>query len=157
MDLSHFDQLLTRNAALFCCIGFHEAAVHRQMCPLHQSHFHALLHDLLKQLLEQLRLLKPSVAVLRERGMVWNLLIETQTREPSPSQMHAQLFHQLALTGNTVQIADQQNAQQEFGINRRPPGLAVTVFQLLPHKVETDVLVDSLSKWVSRTWYSKRK
>ena len=56
--------------------------------------------------------------------------------------MHAQLFHQLALPGDAVQIADQQNAQQEFGINRRPPGLAVTVFQLLPHKLETDVLVD---------------
>jgi hypothetical protein len=34
--------------------------------------------------------------------MVWNLLIETQAREPSPSQMHAQLFHQLALAGDTV-------------------------------------------------------
>ena len=74
--------------------------------------------------------------------MVRNLLIETQAREPSPSQMHAQLFHQLALAGDTVEIADQQNAQQEFGINRRPPGLAVTVFQLLLHKVESDVLVD---------------
>jgi len=31
------------------------------MFALHQSHFHTLAHDLLKQLLEQLRFLKPSV------------------------------------------------------------------------------------------------
>jgi hypothetical protein len=47
-----------------------------------------------------------------------------------------------ALAGNAVQIADQQNAQQEFRINRRSAGLAVAVFQLLPYKLQTDVLVD---------------
>ena len=56
--------------------------------------------------------------------------------------MHAQFFHQLALAGDAVQIADQQNAQQKLGINRRPTRLAVAVFQLLPHKLEADVLVD---------------
>ena len=36
---------------------FDEAAIHRQMFPLHQSHFHTLLHDLFEQLLEQFRFL----------------------------------------------------------------------------------------------------
>src|SRR5438552_13975092 len=43
-----------------------------RLSPPHQSHFHTLLHDLLKQLLEQLRLLKPSVPVLRECGVMRN-------------------------------------------------------------------------------------
>jgi len=43
---------------------------------------------------------------------------------------------------DTVEIADQQHAQQELGINRRTPGFAVAVFQLLPHELEADVLVD---------------
>ena len=73
-------QLLARNAALLGRIRFHEAAIHRQMLALHQSHFHTLPHDLFKQLLEQLRLLKPSVPVLGERGVMRNLLIEPQTR-----------------------------------------------------------------------------
>ena len=60
-----------------------------------------------------------------------DLLIETQAGEPAPRQMHAQFLHQFALAGDAVQIADQQNAQQKLGINRRPTGLAVTVFQLL--------------------------
>jgi len=41
-----------------------------------------------------------------------DLLIEAQTREPAPRQMHAQFLHQLALAGDAVQIADQQDAQQ---------------------------------------------
>jgi hypothetical protein len=54
--------------------------------------------------------------------------------------MHVQLFHQLPLAGDAVQVADQQDAQQKFGINGRTAGIAVTRFQLLPHKGKTDVL-----------------
>ena len=66
MDLRRFHQLLSWNAALLCCIGFHETAVDRQVLALHQAHFHTLAHDLFKQLLEQLRFLKPSMAVFRD-------------------------------------------------------------------------------------------
>jgi hypothetical protein len=88
---------------------------------LYQPHLHTLAHDLFKQLLEQLRFLKPSVPVLGERGVVGNLLIKAQPGEPAPRQVHAQLFHQLALAGDAVQIANQQNAQQKLGINRGAP------------------------------------
>jgi hypothetical protein len=56
--------------------------------------------------------------------------------------MHAQFLHQLPLTGNAIQVADQQNAQQKFGIDGRAAHLAVTRLQLLPHKLKADVLVD---------------
>jgi len=36
-----------------------------------------------------------------------NLLIKAEAGEPAPGQMHAQLFYQLALAGDVVQIADQ--------------------------------------------------
>ena len=112
------------------------------MRPLHQSHFHTLPHDLLKQLLEQLRFLKPSMAIFRERGVMRDFLIETQAREPAPRQMHAQFLHQFAFAGDAVQIADQQNAQQQLGINRRSASVAVTFLQLLAHEGKTDVLID---------------
>ena len=80
--------------------------------------------------------------VFRKRGVMRDLLIEAQTREPAPRQMHAQFLHQLAFAGDAVQIADQQNAQQKFGINRWTAGLAVTRFQLLAHKGKADVLFD---------------
>jgi hypothetical protein len=47
-------------------------------------------------------------------------------------------------------IANQQNTQQQLGINRRPSRLAVRVFQVLPHKLETDVLVDQPQQMVFR-------
>ena len=36
--------------------------------------------------------------------MVRNLLIEAQTGEPAPRQVHAQFLHQLPLAGDAVQI-----------------------------------------------------
>jgi len=140
-----------RNPTSFGSVRLHEAAIHRQMFPLHQSHFHTLLHDLLKQLLEQLRFLKPSMPVFRKRGVMRDLLIEAQTGEPAPRQMHAQFLHQVAFAGDAVQIADQENAQQELGINRGATGLAVAVSQSLAHKLKTDVLLDQRSRWFSGT------
>ena len=80
-----------------------------------------------------------------------DLLIEAQTGEPAPRQMHAQFLHQFAFAGDAVQIADQQNAQQELGINRGATGLAVAVSQSLAHKLKTDVLLDQRSRWFSGT------
>jgi hypothetical protein len=85
LHLSRFCQLLAWNPAFLGCVRFHETAIHRKVLALHQVHFHALPHDLLKQLLEQLRFLEAAVAVLGERGVMRNLLIETQTGEPPPS------------------------------------------------------------------------
>src|SRR6516162_11827709 len=112
------------------------------MLALHQPYLHTLPHDLFEQLLEQLRFLKPSVSVLGERGVVGNLLIEAEAGEPAPRQMHTQFFHQLALTRNAIQVANQQYAQQQLGIDRRSTGFAVAVLQLLSYKFKTDVLVD---------------
>src|SRR5262245_55169395 len=88
MNLGGFRQLLSWNATLLRRIGFHESAIHRQLLALYQAHFYTLPHDLLKQLFKQLRFLKPSVSVLGERGMVRDLLIEAETSEPAPCQMH---------------------------------------------------------------------
>ena len=142
VDLGRFQQLLARNATFLRRIRLHETAIHRQVLALHQAHFHTLAHDLLKQLLEQLRFLKPSVPVFRERGVMRDLLIEAQTGEPAPRQMHAQFLHQFPLAGDAIQIADQQDAQQQLGINRRTAGLAVTRFQPLPYKGKADVFFD---------------
>src|SRR5262252_2532878 len=67
--LFHFLEVLAHSL-------MHLSRFHRLMLALDQPHFHALSYDLFKQLLEQPRLLKPSVPVLGERRMVGNLLIE---------------------------------------------------------------------------------
>ena len=137
LTCARFHQLFPRYATLLRRIRLHETAIDRQVVPLHQSDFQTTRHDLFKQLLEQFRLLKSSVPILRERGVMWNLLVEAQTGEPAPGQMHAQFLHQLPLAGDAVQVADQQDAQQKLGINRGPTGLTVAVFQLRPYKLKT--------------------
>ena len=75
-------------------------------------------------------------------------LVEAQAGEPAPSQMHAQLLHQLPLAGDAVQIPQQQNPQQHFRINRGAPAVAVGVAQLFLDKVETDVTIDEAQQMV---------
>jgi hypothetical protein len=67
---------------------------------------------------------------------------------PAFPTLHAQFLHQFAFAGDAVQIADQQNAQQELGINRGATGLAVVVSQSLAHKLKTDVLLDQPQQMV---------
>jgi hypothetical protein len=90
------------------------------------------------------------VPVLGKCGVVGDLLIEAETGEPPPGQMHAQFLHQLALAGDAVQIADQQNPQQKLGIDRGSPGVAVALPQSLAHKLETDVLIDQAQQMIFR-------
>src|SRR5713101_5915741 len=74
--------------------------------------------------------------------MMRDLLIEAQTGEPAACQVHAQFFHQFPLAGDAVQIANQQNAQQQLGINRRSARLAVAPLQPLAHESKADVPFD---------------
>jgi hypothetical protein len=64
--------------------------------------------------------------------------------------MNAQFLHKLALARNAVDIPDQQHAQQEFGLDRASDGLAVSVFQLLLHKLKLTLLIDEPQQMVFR-------
>jgi hypothetical protein len=82
--------------------------------------------------------------------VVRDFLIEPQASKPAPHQMHAQFLHQLALSGDAIQIADQQDAHQKLGINRRTTCLAVAVLQLFTHKGKADVLFDQSQQMILR-------
>src|SRR6201987_154019 len=101
----------------------------------------AAIHDLFKQLLKQIGLEETPMTVLGKRGVMGNLLIEAESGKPAPSQMHLQVLDQLAVAVNTIEIADQQDTQQEFRIHRGPARIAVGVLQLLPNEIEADVPV----------------
>src|ERR1700686_2621585 len=95
VHLRRLCQLLTQDAAAVGSVGMNEAAIDRHVLALHQTHTATLIHDALKQLLEEAGLLETSVPVLRESGVVGNLLIEAQPREPAPSEVNPQLLDQL--------------------------------------------------------------
>lgn len=54
--------------------------------------------------------------------------------------MHAQIFHQLALAGDAIEIPDQQKAQQKLGINRGSTGVTVAVLSRC--RTNSDIPVD---------------
>src|SRR5712691_1087363 len=60
----------------------------------------------------------------------------------SPICSCQQLLHQLAFTGDAIQVADQQDAKQNLGIDRRAACLAVTWLQPLAHEGRVDVFFD---------------
>ncbi len=70
-----------------------------------------------------------------------NLLIEAQAGESAIREMHPDVLDQTAFTGNSVQVANQENAEQDFGINRRTTRVAVARLQGLAHEREIDVSV----------------
>jgi hypothetical protein len=71
-----------------------------------------------------------------------NFLVEAETGEPAPRKVHAQLLHKLALTADPVQIANQQNAQQELRIDGWTTSFAVAVLQSLAYETEIDMLIN---------------
>jgi hypothetical protein len=89
--------------------------------------------------------------------MMRNLLIETQSGKPAPRQMHAQFLDQFALTGDAIEIADQENAQQKLGINGRTDRLAVAFLQLLSHEGKAHVLFDEPQQVGFRNLISQTK
>src|SRR5258708_4225432 len=131
-------------------VGLDKTAVHRHVLAPHQPSLDATGDDLLKELLKQIRFLESSMPVLGKRRMVRNLLIEAESREPSPRQMHAQLFHQFPLARDPVEIADQQHAQQQFRVDGWPSRVAVRVLQLGSNKVEVDVAINQAQQMIFR-------
>jgi hypothetical protein len=127
-----------------------KAALHGQVLALDEPSFHATVHDLFKELLKEVRLLKASMTVLGKRGVMGNLLIEAESGKPAPGQMHLQFLDQLALAGDAIEIADQQDAQQEFRIDRGSARIAVGVLQLLSNEIEADVPVNETEQVVFR-------
>ncbi len=56
--------------------------------------------------------------------------------------MHPHVFTQTPLAGDAVEIVDQQHADHQFGIHRRPARLAVKRTQPVTQKSEIHVAVD---------------
>jgi hypothetical protein len=52
--------------------------------------------------------------------------------------MHAQFLNKFSLAANAIQVANQQNPQQQFWIDRRTTRLAIAVLQSLAHNTARD-------------------
>ena len=62
--------------------------------------------------------------------------------------MHPHLFHQASFTGDSVQIAHQQKAQENFRVNRRTAYRTVCISQPFPDKSEIDEAIEALQEMI---------
>jgi len=62
--------------------------------------------------------------------MIRDRTLKPQSAKPSICQIEVRLFAQAPLGSQAIAIADQQHSDHQFGIYRRPPGMAVKWRQL---------------------------
>jgi len=119
IDFGDFRQLLTSDCPVRAGVGADLRAIHREIDASQQPHVHTLLNDALEEFKKERRLLKTAVSIVGECRVMRNLLIEAKPSEPAIGQVHSCILDQTALASDAVQVSDQQNAQWDFGIDRR--------------------------------------
>src|SRR6202042_465811 len=91
----------------------------------HDPFFHTARHNGLEQLAQEIALAEATVSVLGERGMIGDVAVEPQSTEPAIGQIEMDLLAQPSLRANAEAVADDQHPDQQLGINRGTPDLAI--------------------------------
>jgi hypothetical protein len=104
IHLRRFRQLLTRHAALLAALGSTKLPSTDNLFPWSSP---LSRQRATNNCSKSFYSWKTLVAILRERGMMRDVLIESDADKLAPPQMHAQLLDQLALAGDAIEIADQ--------------------------------------------------
>ena len=74
--------------------------------------------------------------------MIGHFAVETQSTKPAIRQVEVHLLAQPPLRADAEAVADDQHADQQFGINRGPSGFTVEGRQVCPNAAEFDKAVD---------------
>jgi hypothetical protein len=105
LDLLRFP-VLARNRALLVGVGGDEAGVDRKSVGAHQPLCHAALNDALEHMTQQTALAKAAMPVLRERRVIGNLAVQTESAEPSVRQIEMNLLAEPPLGPDAHAVAD---------------------------------------------------
>jgi hypothetical protein len=82
--------------------------------------------------------------------MIRHLARQAEPTEPSIAQVQMDLLAQPAFRANAVAIADDEHADQQLRVDRRPSGCAVERCQVWPNLAELDEAVDRPQHMVGR-------
>ncbi len=69
-------------------------------------------------------------------------MIEAEASERAISKMHPNVLDQTSLTRDAVQVSDQENAEQHFGVDRWLTRVAAVCLQCFANKREVDVAIN---------------
>ena len=109
--------------------GFHQRAIDREVLVRQKASDLGVAQHCCEKLASDIGVEQP-VAVLRERGVVPNRIVNAEPDEPAKQKIVVDLLHQLALGADRVERLQQRSPQQPFRRDRLPPGIFVKCLEL---------------------------
>ena len=103
------------------CVGLHQAGVHKDLAPVHQTGLDALENDPLEEVPEYFR--SPALPRLGEDAVVRDLRVKVVTQEPDPVQPLRQGGHKFTLGSDIVRNQKEHQFQHYRGRRRDVAGL----------------------------------
>ena len=103
----------------------------------------AATHDLIEQPAEGGTVAEAAMPVLGEGGVVGHCVFEAQAAEPPIGQVQLHLLAQTPLGADAVAVAHDEHAQHQLGVDRRTPGVAVVLGQMLMQTLKVQAAVDA--------------
>ena len=143
-------QAIAGQAALATGIGLDDASVHRRTRATDQAGRHTATDDLFEQPAEQIALAETAVAVLGEGRAFGHVAIQPKPAEPAVGEVEVDLFAQPRLGADPVEIADQQHADHELGVDRGATGAAVMLGEAGADEREIEDGVDAAQQVIGR-------
>jgi hypothetical protein len=86
-------------------------------------------HDALEDVAQHVAVAKRTCGILER--VVGHLFVKVQTAEPAERQPIRDLLAQTPLLSDAIAVADDEHADEQLGIDRRPPGVTVVVRKLM--------------------------
>lgn len=90
------------------------------------------------------------MAVLGERRVIGDSVFQAQTTEPAVGQVKVDFLAEPALGTDTQAVADDEHADHELGIDRRPAGVAVERRKMLAQFAQIEEAVNASKQVIAR-------
>jgi len=124
-------------------VGLDQAGVDGKAFPADQALVDAAPQHALEQPPQQIALAKAAMPVLRERRVIGNLAIQTESAEPSVRQIEMNLLAEPPLGPDAHAVADDQHSDHQLRVNRGPSNPTVKGLQSLTETFEVEMPVNA--------------
>jgi hypothetical protein len=90
------------------------------------------------------------VAILREGRVIRNAVFQPKATEPTIGQIQVNLFAEASFRANAETVTNDQHADHQFRINRRPARVAVVAGKVLTQITQIEKLIYTSKQVISR-------
>jgi len=142
--------VIDRRGVLPVGIGADQAGIDGKTVTANKPFGNAPPDHCLKQLPEEITLPEPAMAVLGEGGVVGHRIGQIKAAEPAISQVQMHFLAKAPLRADTHDIANQQDPDHQFGVDRRPAGGTVEQCQMATYAAQVDEPVVQAQQMIPR-------